>query len=79
MGVVCGKISFHSTASPYQLFLDHCQSHNVSVNEADPEFDFIDTQVIPELHVLRADGFEISGVGRCELGQVSAELRTASW
>jgi hypothetical protein len=38
------------------------------VNEEDPKYEFIDTQTIPDLHVLRSDGFEISGIGRCITG-----------
>ncbi len=68
MGVVSGKVLFHSSVSPYHLFLDHCRLHNITVNEADPKYEFIDTQTIPHLRVVRADGVEISGIGRCITG-----------
>ena len=68
MGVVSGKISFHPSITPFRLFLDHCRAHTVTLNSADPEFEFIDTQVIPQLRVVRTDGVEISGVGCCITG-----------
>ena len=68
MGCVSGVIAFCVSTSPYHLFLNHCQLHNVTVNEIDPEHEFIDTQTIPDLRVFRADGFEISGIGRCIVG-----------
>ena len=63
MGVAFGKIFFHGEASLYELFLAHCRTHDVTVNEIDPEFEFIDTQCIPDLRVYRGDGREICGVG----------------
>jgi hypothetical protein len=63
MGVVFGKVSFSIEASPYRLFLDYCAAHDVPLNSADPDDEFIDTQMVPELCVLRGDGIEISGVG----------------
>jgi hypothetical protein len=63
MGVAFGKISFHGEISLYNLFLEHCQTHDVTINELDPNFEFIDTQCIPELRVYRQDGREIEGVG----------------
>ena len=63
MGVVSGKISFSIAKKPFDLFFDHCQSHRIAVNEADPSLGFIDTQVMPQLHVIRNDGVEICGIG----------------
>jgi hypothetical protein len=63
MGVVVGKISFCTTHSPYQLILDHCLAHQVPLNSAEPEFEYIDTQVIPGLQAFRDDGLEIVGQG----------------
>lgn len=63
MGVVAGKICFHGELSLFELFRDHCQRNNVTINQTDPQFEFIDTQCIPELRVYREDGLEIEGVG----------------
>lgn len=63
MGVVFGKIFFHGEVSLYALFLEHCRTHGVTINELDPDFEFIDTQCIPELRVYRKDGLELEGVG----------------
>ena len=63
MGVVGGKIFFHGEVSLYELFLTHCRTRGVTVNEIDPAFEFIDTQCIPDLHVYRKDGLELLGVG----------------
>jgi hypothetical protein len=68
MGVVIGKISFLRTPSPFHLFLAHCREHNIIVNSAEPEDEFIETQVIPQLRVLRTDGVEIRGQGCCISG-----------
>ncbi len=68
MGVVCGKVSFHSPGSVFDLFLNYCRTHNITVNSIDLEYEFIDTQVIPALRVFRADGNEISGQGNCLSG-----------
>ena len=63
MGVVTGKIAFIPSVSPFHLFRDHCQSHGITLNNADPTEEFIDTHTIPELHVFRTDGVEIAGQG----------------
>jgi len=63
MGVVCGKVSFHAPGSVFELILNYCRTHNITVNSSDLEHEFIDTQVIPALRVFRADGHEISGQG----------------
>ena len=63
MGVVFGKVSFHAHVSPFAFFRDYCQAHNITLNEVDPENEFIDTHVIPTLHVFRGDGVEIQGQG----------------
>jgi len=68
MGVVSGGIVFHEAISPYELFVCHCREHKIIVNSAEPGYEFIDTQVIPQLRVLRADGVEISGQGCCVTG-----------
>lgn len=62
MGVVLGLIKFNGVESPYQFFKDYCLKNNVTINTDDPEFELIDTQVIPELKVFRNDGLEIKGV-----------------
>ncbi|GAA4767286.1 MULTISPECIES: hypothetical protein [Flavobacterium] len=36
--------------------------NNIAINTDDPEFEFIDTQVISELKVFRQHGLEIKGV-----------------
>lgn len=68
MGVVWGAIAFSIAESPYHLFLAHCRSGNIKVNDVDEALEFIDTQVIPDLQVLRADGAEIVGVGNAITG-----------
>lgn len=68
MGVVWGTITFKITGSPYHLFLDHCRSANIKVNEVDEALEFIDTQAIPALQVFRANGTEIVGVGNAITG-----------
>jgi len=68
MGVVFGKIFFHTSRPPYRLFLDHCLAHHVTMNGNDPEHEFIDTSIIPSLQVLREDGLEIANQGCCIAG-----------
>ena len=62
MGVVLGLIKFNGIASPYEFFKDYCLKHKIIINTDDPEFEFIDTQVISELKVFRQDGMEVKGV-----------------
>ena len=61
MGVVFGLIEFKAIQSPYRLFKYYCAKNKIAINLDDPKFEFIDTQVIPELKVLRQDGLEING------------------
>lgn len=61
MGVAFGLIEFKDIESPYLFFKDYCSKNNIAINTDDPEFEFIDTQVIQELKVLRYDGLEIKG------------------
>ncbi|MEP6668169.1 MAG: hypothetical protein ABJF10_03400 [Chthoniobacter sp.] len=68
MGVVFGKLSLRTPESPYHFFLNYCHAHGIKVNNAEAEHELIDTQVIPELRVYRADGVEISGQGCCISG-----------
>ncbi len=62
IGVVFGLIEFNGIESPYRFFQNYCSKSSIVINTDDPEFEFIDTQVIPELKVFRNDGFEIKGV-----------------
>ncbi|MCT4665418.1 MAG: hypothetical protein N4A45_09325 [Flavobacteriales bacterium] len=62
MGVVYGFIEFYEIKSPYLFFRDLCFENNITINTDDPEFEFIDTQIIPELKVFRNDGLEIKGI-----------------
>lgn len=68
MGVVWGKVSFHAPVSVFGLFLDYCRTREITINSTDPVHEFIDTQVIPDLRVFRADGIEIIGQGCCISG-----------
>ncbi len=61
MGVVFGLIKFNVVESPYKFFKEYCLKNNIVINTDDQEFEFIDTQVIPELKVFREDGLEIKG------------------
>ncbi|RBP42353.1 hypothetical protein DES53_10657 [Roseimicrobium gellanilyticum] len=63
MGVVGGKIFFQGEVSLYELFLEHCRSHNVTINDLDANLEYIDTQCIPELRIYSQDGSEIEGLG----------------
>jgi hypothetical protein len=62
MGVVLGLIEFNGIESPYEFFKEYCLKNNIVINTDDPEFEFIDTQVISGLKVFRQDGMEIKGV-----------------
>lgn len=62
MGVVFGVIEFIGIESPYEFFKAYCSKNDITINTDDPEFEFIDTQNIPELKVFRQDGLEIKGV-----------------
>ena len=62
MGVAFGLIKFNEIESPYEFFKEYCLKNNIVINTDDPEFEFIDTQVISELKVFRQDGMEIQGV-----------------
>ncbi len=62
MGVAFGLIEFNRIESPYEFFKDYCQKNKIVINTDDPEFEFIDTQVMSELKVFRQDGMEIKGV-----------------
>lgn len=62
MGVVFGLIEFNGIETPYEFFKEYCLKNNIVINTDDPEFEFIDTQVISELKVFRQDGLEIKGV-----------------
>lgn len=61
MGVAFGLIKFNEIESPFEFFKDYCLKNNIVIH-TDPEFNYIDTQVIPEMKVFRKDGFEIKGV-----------------
>lgn len=62
MGVAFGLIEFNGIETPYEFFKEYCLKNNIAINTDDPEFEFIDTQVISELKVFRQDGLEIKGV-----------------
>lgn len=62
MGVAFGLIEFNGIESPYEFFKEYCLKKNIVINTDDPEFEFIDTQVMSELKVFRQDGMEIQGV-----------------
>jgi hypothetical protein len=62
MGVAFGLIEFNGIESPYEFFKEYCLKNNITINTDDPEFEFIETQVISELKVFRQDGLEIKGV-----------------
>lgn len=61
MGVAFGLIEFKEIESPYLFFIDYCTKNKITINTIDPEFEFIDTQVIPQLKVFRQDGLELIG------------------
>ena len=61
MGVAFGLIEFNGIETPYEFIKEYCLKNNIVINTDDPEFEFIDTQVISELKVFRQDGFEIKG------------------
>lgn len=61
MGVAFGLIEFNGIETPYEFFKEYCLKNNIVINTDDPEFEFIDTQVISELKVFRQDGLEIKG------------------
>lgn len=62
MGVIGGKVTFLITEDPYSFFKRYCQTHQVTINQDEEEFGFIDTQNIDGLKIYRADGVEIAGV-----------------
>lgn len=62
MGVAFGRIEFNGIETPYKFIKEYCLKNNIVINTDDPEFEFIDTQVISELKVFRQDGLEIKGV-----------------
>ena len=62
MGVAFGLIEFNGIESPYEFFKEYCLKNNIVINTDDPEFEFIDTQVMSELKAFRQDGLEIKGV-----------------
>lgn len=62
MGVVFGLMQLDNIDSPYDFFKKYCKKNKIIINELDKKYGFIDTQVIPNLKVLRTDGFEIKGV-----------------
>ncbi len=62
MGVAFGLIEFNGIESPYEFFKEYCLKNNIVINTDDPEFEFIDTQVISGLKVFRQDRLEIKGV-----------------
>ena len=62
MGVAFGLIEFNGIETPYEFFKEYCLKNSIVINTDDPEFEFIDTQVISELKVFRQDGLEIKGV-----------------
>lgn len=68
MGVAFGNIAFHGIESPYAFFKTYCQKKEIPINTDDPELGFLDTQVIPELKVIRQDGIEIKGLGNAICG-----------
>jgi len=62
MGVAFGLIEFIGIESPYRFFKEYCLKNDIVINTDDPEFEFIDTQVMSDLKVFRQDGIEIKGV-----------------
>jgi hypothetical protein len=69
MGVASGLIHFCDIERPFELFRRYCESAGITINELDEKWEFIDTQVIPELKVFRGDGKEIHGeAGACITG-----------
>ncbi len=62
MGVVFGLMQLDNIDSPFDYFKRYCKKNKIVINELDKKYGFIDTQVIPNLKVLRTDGFEIKGV-----------------
>lgn len=62
MGVIGGKVTFVITEDPYYFFKRYCQTHQITINQGEEEFGFIDTQNMDGLKVFRADGVEIAGV-----------------
>ncbi len=63
MGVVHGRINFENVESPYELIRNHCKKFKVQINQDEPEYNFIDTVVIPELKVYLENGTELNGWG----------------
>ena len=61
MGVTFGVIEFNRVESPYQFIKEYCLKNKIVINTDEPESEFIDTQVMPELKVFREDGLEIKG------------------
>ena len=62
MGVVGGLIEWRISDNPYQLLKKHCEEYGATINDLDPNLEFIDTQTIDELRVFRLDGKEIEGI-----------------
>lgn len=62
MGVVSGLIEFDGIGTPYEFLKEYCLKNNIVINIDDPEFNFIDTQVISKLKVFRQDGLEVKGI-----------------
>lgn len=62
MGVAFGIIEFNGIENPYEYFKKYCLKNNIVIHTDYPEFEFIGTQAIPELKVVRQDGIEIKGI-----------------
>lgn len=61
MGVASGRVNFEGVSSPSLLFHESCRNAGIEINDYDPSLGLIDTQLIPNLRVYRADGLEICG------------------
>lgn len=68
MGVAFGKIDFIEINYPYTYLKNYCAFHDITINMDDIDVGLIDTQIIPELRIVRQDGFEIKGVGNSICG-----------
>jgi len=61
MGVAFGLMHLNDIDSPFDFFKKYCEANKIVINEFDEKYGFIDTQVIPNLKVLKTNGIEIKG------------------